>query len=40
LLIWGTDTESMWWYLGERVYMCWDLSDFCDVRQIAHLSPS
>ncbi len=31
----GTDTVSIVWYLGENVYMCWELTDFCDVRRLA-----
>jgi len=32
-LIWGT--VFIWWYLGERASMWWDLSDLSDVRQQA-----
>ncbi len=31
----GTDTVSIVWYLGERVSMCWELTDFCDMRRLA-----
>ncbi len=31
----GTDTVPKVWYLGERVSMCWELTDFCDVRRLA-----
>ncbi len=31
----GTDIVSIVWYLGESVYMCWELTDFCDVRRLA-----
>ncbi len=34
-LVWGTDTVSIVWYLGERVSMCWEFTDFCDVRRLA-----
>jgi len=32
VLILGTDTVSMWWYLGERVSIWWDLFIFADGR--------
>ncbi len=35
LLVRKTDTVSIVWYLGERVSMCWELTDFCDVRRLA-----
>ncbi len=28
-------SSSIVWYLGERVSMCWELTDFCDVRRLA-----
>ncbi len=34
-IFWGTDTVSIVWYLGERVYICWELTDFCNVRRLA-----
>ncbi len=34
-LVQGTDTVSIMWYLSERVSMCWEWTDFCDVRQLA-----
>ncbi len=34
-LVRGTDTVSIVWYLGEGVSMCWELTDFCDVRRLA-----
>lgn len=33
LLVWGTDT--ILWYLGEWVSLCWDLSGFCEVKWLA-----
>ncbi len=31
----GTDTVSIVWYLGKMVSVCWELTDFCDVRRLA-----